>query len=59
MPEAQGVYSGRKVFTVGTYCVVTLASSDSGALFLTMNDAPENFKDHSGELHVLIEEAPG
>jgi len=58
MPEAQGAYSGRKVFTVGTYCVVTLASADSGAVFLTMNDAPENFKDHDLELHVFIEEAP-
>jgi hypothetical protein len=58
MPEEKGVYTGRKVFTVGTYCVVQLAAADSGAVFLTMNDAPENFKDHDLDLHVLIEEAP-
>ena len=58
MPEAQGVYSGRKVFTVGTYCVVLLANTDTGGLFLTMNDAPESFNQHALDLYVLIEEAP-
>ena len=58
LPEAQGAYNGSKVFTVGSYCVVSLSSNDMGALFLTMNDAPESFKDHDLELLVLIEEAP-
>ena len=60
LPEtgASGPYSGRKAFTAGAYCVVTLAASDGGPLFLTMNDAPASFTAHSGELTVFIEEAP-
>jgi hypothetical protein len=60
LPEggSGGPYSGRKVFTAGTYCVVTLAANEGGPLFLTMNDIPTSFDRHSGELTVLIEEAP-
>jgi hypothetical protein len=47
-----------KVFAVGVYCVVTLASTDAGGpLFLTMNDTLEGFKDHLGSLKVKIEES--
>jgi hypothetical protein len=63
LPDAQGqagastAYSGRKVFPVGSYAVIALADTDSGPLFLTMNDAPDGFATHSGALWVLIEEA--
>jgi hypothetical protein len=53
-----GIYPGRKVFTIGAYTVVGLVSTDSGPLFLTINDSPEGFVSHSGDLWVLIEEAP-
>jgi hypothetical protein len=55
---AAGPYAGRKVFVSGTYTVVGLASTDCGPLFLTMNDSPKGFCNHSGDLWVLIEEAP-
>jgi|SRR5882724_2039902 len=51
-------YSGKKVFAVGAYAVVSIAATDCGPLFVTMNDSPDGFEDHSGELWVLIEEAP-
>ena len=53
-----GTYSGRRVFPTGSYAVVTLTSADCGPLFMTINDSPEGFEDHSGELWILIEEAP-
>jgi hypothetical protein len=53
-----GPYPGKKPFACGEYAVVALASTDSGPLFLSMNDGPEFFADHAGELWVLIEEAP-
>lgn len=53
-----GPYSGKKVFVVGAYSVVSIATTDCGPLFLTMNDSPDGFDDHSGVLWVLIEEAP-
>lgn len=53
-----GPYPGRKAFAVGNYTVVSLAASDYGPLFLTMNDNPSGFAEHAGELWVLIEEAP-
>jgi hypothetical protein len=55
---AGGPYAGRKVFPAGNYAVFGLASTDCGPLFLTANDSPDGFVDHSGELWVLIEEAP-
>jgi len=57
-PASGGSYTGRKVFIVGSYAVVTLGKDDNGPLFLTMNDAPKNFGDHKGELSILVEEAP-
>ena len=55
---AAGPYAGRKVLVSGNYAAVGLASTDCGPLFLTMNDSPSGFCDHSEELWVLIEEAP-
>jgi hypothetical protein len=50
--------AARRTFTVGAYCVVSLEKTDTGPLFLTMNDDPDSFSNHDGELLVLIEEAP-
>jgi hypothetical protein len=44
------------VFGVGSHCVISLASTEGGPLYLTMNDNPEGFTSHSGSLHVLIEQ---
>jgi hypothetical protein len=52
-------YAGKRVFPVGSFCIVTVASvTDAGPLFLTINDVPDGFKTHSGALHVEISEAP-
>jgi hypothetical protein len=51
-------YGSKRVFAVGAYCIAALASTESGPLFLTMNDCAEGFKNHAGQLHVRIEEAP-
>jgi len=45
------------VFSVGTYCVVQVPTTISGALFLTMNDKTENFVKHSGSLQVQVYDA--
>lgn len=49
-------YGNKRVFTVGSHCVISLGPTEGGPLFLTMNDNPEGFPNHSGALHVLIEE---
>jgi hypothetical protein len=49
-------YGSKKVFAVGSHCVISLSGTEGGALFLTMNDNPEGFANHSGALYVLIEE---
>jgi hypothetical protein len=51
-------YPGSKVFVSGSYAVIALAGNESGPLFLTMNDSPSGFRAHSGEIWVLVEEAP-
>ena len=43
------------VFPVGGVCVVEIKDDVKGPLFLTMNDAPSNFKSHEGSVQVLIE----
>jgi hypothetical protein len=50
-------FGGKKVFALGSRAVISLAAADSGPLFLTMNDSPEGFENHSGALWVLIEES--
>jgi hypothetical protein len=49
-------YGSKRVFTVGTHCIISLSSTDGGPLYLTMNDSPESFSHHSGALHVQIDE---
>jgi hypothetical protein len=51
-------YGNKRVFPVGSHCVVLLGSAEGGPLFLTMNDSPEGFAHHSGVLHVRVEEHP-
>jgi len=50
-------YGTRKVFAVGTYCVIAVAKDDSGPLFLTRNETLDAFNADMGHLNVLIEEA--
>lgn len=49
--------SGRKVFVCGSHAIFELSGTDYGPLFLTMNDSPELFCEHSGELWVRIDES--
>jgi len=49
-------YGNKRVFPVGSYCVISIGSAEGGPLFLTMNDSPDGFAQHSGTLQVLIEE---
>jgi len=49
-------YGNKRVFTVGSHCVISVGPTEGGPLFLTMNDNPEGFRNHSGALHVLIEQ---
>jgi hypothetical protein len=46
----------KKFFVSGSFALVELANTDCGPLFLTMNDSPELFCQHSGELWVRIDE---
>jgi hypothetical protein len=48
-------YGTKRVFAVGSHCVVSLGSTEGGPLFLTMNDTPDGFVHHSGALYILIE----
>ena len=50
-------YGSRKVFAVGSYCVILVAKDDSGPLFLTRNETLDAFREDMGELKILIEEA--
>lgn len=52
-------YPGKKVFAVGNECILSLpAAADGGPLFLTMNDKPDGFPGHAGDLHVLLQYYP-
>jgi len=51
-------YDGKKVFAVGSELILVLAKTDGGPFFLSMNDLPENFANHSGELLVLLQDYP-
>jgi hypothetical protein len=46
-----------KIFAVGSFAIIDVGDV-SGALFLSMNDAPKNFRSHGGSLTVSISEAP-
>jgi hypothetical protein len=54
--QSTAPYGTKRVFAVGSHCVISLSATDGGPLFLTMNDNPEGFVNHSGALYVLIEE---
>jgi hypothetical protein len=59
IPDASSLtapYGTKRVFAVGSHCVISVASTDAGPLFFTMNDAPSGFAQHSGALHILLEE---
>jgi hypothetical protein len=45
------------VFSVGRFCVLVLPDGTGGALFLTMNDKPDWFPQHSGGITVKLSEA--
>jgi hypothetical protein len=49
----------KRVFAVGWDCILALSTAaDGGPLFLTMNDHPERFAKHSGELVVQLQYYP-
>jgi hypothetical protein len=49
-------YGNKRVFAVGSYCLISIGATEGGPLFLTMNDSPEAFAHHSGALYVLVEQ---
>lgn len=51
-------YGNNKVFAVGSELVLPLATTEGGPLFLTMNDSPEGFPMHAGELFVVLQYYP-
>jgi hypothetical protein len=51
-----GPYGNKKVFAVGTDSIIALpTAADGGPLFLSMNDKPDEFPKHSGELFVRLQ----
>jgi len=61
LPDPSSVgnpYGNKKVFAVGTYCIISVGASEGGPLYLTMNDSPDGFEKHSGELFVSVEHYP-
>jgi hypothetical protein len=50
-------FGTKKVFAVGSYCVISLSKDDGGPLFLTRNDVLDAFSQDMGSLFILIEEA--
>lgn len=44
-------------FAVGSFCAIDLPTGVSGALFLTINDAPSGFSKHGGSITVDIDES--
>lgn len=57
-PGNTSPWGSKKVFAVGTTCILNLAIADGGPLFLTMNDAAGGFPLHSGEFLVSVEYYP-
>ena len=49
-------YANKRVFAVGSHCIISISSTEGGPLYFTMNDSPDGFPSHSGELNVLIEQ---
>ena len=44
-------------FSIGSFCILELLATQKGSLFLTMNDAPVTFSQHTGHVTVDIFEA--
>jgi hypothetical protein len=58
-PGTAGPYPNVRVFAVGSCVVISLPTpADGGAVFLSMNDKPEDFDKHSGELLAVLEYYP-
>ena len=53
--SATGPYVNRKVFAIGSCCVISVSNSEGGPLFLTMNDSADGFAGHLGKLCVSVE----
>jgi hypothetical protein len=51
-------YTAKKVFPVGSFSIISVGATEGGPLFLTMNDSPDGFENHSGDLWVQIDEFP-
>jgi len=47
-----------KLFAVGVYAVIDVKDTESGPLFLTMNDTLAGFPNHAGTMKVKISLAP-
>lgn len=47
----------KKVFAVGSHCVIAVTKDDSGPLYLTQNEVLDAFAEDMGVLWILIEEA--
>jgi hypothetical protein len=59
MPDASSPltpYGSKRVFAVGSLCIISLNNTDGGPLYLAMNDTPGSSSVHSGALHVQIDE---
>lgn len=57
LATAVAPYGAKKVFAVGSNCIVSLNAAEGGPLYLTMNDSPDSFAEHDGALYVLIEQS--
>jgi hypothetical protein len=58
-PGVTTPYGNKRAFAVGSDAIIALpAATDGGPLFLTMNDKPEEFPKHSGEIQVYLEYYP-
>jgi hypothetical protein len=58
-PGVTTPYANKKVFAVGTDSIIALpTAADGGPLFLTMNDKPDEFPKHTGEIQVYLEYYP-
>jgi hypothetical protein len=46
--------SGIRLFTVGSFTIISTATADSGPLYLAMNDTLAGFPNHAGKMKVKI-----
>jgi hypothetical protein len=58
-PGTTAPYGNKKVFAAGSDSIIVLpTAADGGPLFLSMNDKPDEFPKHSGELFVRLQYYP-